>query len=82
MFLTALSDHLEPPPLVTAVPKTAADLDALPFLVPTDCLIRALDGPSPSYPLQNDETTLYVCKGRRCFPPVSLAALPGLLRQI
>ena len=81
MFLTALSDHLEPPPLVTAVPKAAADLDALPFLVPTDCLIRVLDGPSPSYPLQNDETTIYVCKGRRCLPPVSLAALPGLLRQ-
>lgn len=81
MFLTALSDHLEPPPLITAVPKTAADLRELPFLVPSDWVIQPLDGPTAAYPLKNDEAAFYVCKGRRCLPPVTAAALPDLLRE-
>lgn len=70
MFLIAglLSDN--PPEHITVVLKEASDLEKikkkLPFLA--DVVIKE---ESKAYPLVNNRTTFYVCKGHTCYPPVN-----------
>ncbi|HNW04504.1 MAG TPA: DUF255 domain-containing protein [Oscillospiraceae bacterium] len=70
MFLTALSEYLEPPQTIVAVPKDPADLKELPFIVPPESAVRVFCAPTKEYPLKDGRTTFYVCQNRRCLPPV------------
>ncbi|MBQ8813751.1 MAG: thioredoxin domain-containing protein [Lachnospiraceae bacterium] len=71
MFLIALSDYLDVPDKITVVPKDERDLAGLSCKIPLDTVINVLDGPTEEYPLKNDRTTFYVCRGRSCQPPVN-----------
>lgn len=71
MFLIALSDYLEPPALVTVVPK-AEDLHMLPFWMASDTIVRVLDKQSETYKPLNGETTIFVCKNHACLPPMTM----------
>ena len=76
MFLTALSDFLDPPEKVTVVLKeTEADAkekrQELAKKLPLGTLARVLNSPAEGYPLKNGETTYYVCCGQRCLPPMN-----------
>ena len=70
VFLMALSDFLEPPVLITVVPS-GEDLSDLPFVVPSDAIVKVLDRPLEGYKLLNDETTFYVCRNQSCLPPMN-----------
>ena len=70
MFLTALSDFLEPPVLTTVVPN-GEDLSFLPFVLPSDAIVRVLERPSEGYSLLNGETAFYLCRNRSCLPPMN-----------
>ena len=70
MFLMALSDFLEPPVLITAVPN-GEDLSGLPFVLPSDAIVKVLDRPSEEYKLLNNEATFYVCRNQSCLPPMN-----------
>ena len=70
VFLMALSDFLEPPVLITVVPNRE-DLSDLPFVLPSDAIVKVLERPSEGYKLLNDETTFYVCRNQCCLPPMN-----------
>lgn len=72
MFLVALSDYLDPPTKITVVAKEKKELADLPCKIPLDTVIYAMVGPTEEYPLKNDKTTFYVCKGRSCQPSVNV----------
>ena len=80
MFLMALSDYLDPPMSITAV-GDRDDLAGLPFVVPSDAVIRILDKETGGYRLLNGETAFYVCHHRRCDPPVNRQGLMELLSK-
>ena len=69
-FLMALSDFLEPPVLITVVPN-GEDLSDLPFLLPSDAIVKVLERPSEGYKLLNEEATFYVCRNQSCLPPMN-----------
>lgn len=69
-FLMALSDFLEPPVLITVVPNRE-DLSDLPFLLPSDAIVKVLERPSEGYKLLNEEATFYVCRNQSCLPPMN-----------
>ncbi len=69
-FLMALSDNMEPPLSVTVVPK-GEDFHHLPCVLPSDAIVKVLDGPVGDYQLINHETTFYVCQNRSCLPPMN-----------
>ncbi len=69
-FLSALSDRLDPPALVTAAPADPGDLRELPFLLPPEVLLRVAE-PTGEYPLLEGKTAYYVCRGKTCLPPVT-----------
>lgn len=71
MFLIALSDFYDAPEKITIVVKDGEDLEGVPYKVPLDTVVNVLDGPTEAYPLKDDKTTYYVCKGRSCQPPVN-----------
>lgn len=71
MFLIALSDFYDAPEKITIVVKDGADLESVPYKVPLDTVVSVLDGPKEAYPLKDDKTTYYVCKGRSCQPPIN-----------
>ena len=71
MFLMALSDYLEEPSRVTVVVKDKEELEKLSCKIPLNMIINVLEGPTEEYPLKNDRTTYYVCRGRTCLPPVN-----------
>ncbi len=77
MFLVALSDYFEPPEKITIVAKEKQELTDLACRIPLDTVIHVLEGPTEEYPLKNDRTTFYVCKGRSCLPPVNELELFG-----
>lgn len=80
MFLWALSDYIEMPAKVTIVVKEEQDLVNLSCRIPLDTLIGLKEEPTTEYPLHNDRTTFYVCKGHSCFPPVNeLGSMTGLI---
>lgn len=71
MFLSALSDYLDPPEKITAVLKDGQRPEDLSCEIPLNAVIRVLEGPTGEYPLKNDRMTFYVCRGRSCQPPVN-----------
>ncbi len=71
MFLLALSDYLDSPDKITIVMKGGQAPDALPCRIPLNTTICVLKSPTEEYPLKNDKTTFYVCRGRSCMPPVN-----------
>ena len=52
-------------------PDGDAGVEALPFLLPPEAAVRVLPAPTKEYPLKDGKTTYYVCRGRRCLPPVN-----------
>lgn len=71
MFLVALSDYMDPPDKITIVIKDEQDLAELPCRIPLDTIVNVLANPTKEYPLKNDKTTFYMCKGRSCLPPTN-----------
>ncbi len=71
MFLVALSDYIEPPEKITIAVKNPEDLETLPCRIPLDTVVSAVTGSAEEYPLKNDRTTFYICRGRSCQPPVN-----------
>ncbi len=71
MLLIALSDYLDAPDKVTIVTKDRTDLMDVSCEIPLNTVISVLKNPSEEYPLKNDKTTFYVCKGCACQPPVN-----------
>lgn len=66
MFLSALSDYLEPPPMITVVLGDKEDLKDLVFKVPADSAVRVLEEETDGYKLAGGRTTYYVCKDHVC----------------
>lgn len=71
MFLMALSDYLNPPEKIVIAAKEKEKLTDLPGRIPLDTVVRVLEKPMKEYPIKNDQTTFYICKGHCCFPPVN-----------
>lgn len=71
MFLVALLDDIDPPEKITVVVKDMREIADIPCKVSLDAIVRVLKGPTEEYPLKNDKTTFYVCRGRTCQPPVN-----------
>lgn len=74
MFLVALSDYMDSPEKITVVMKEDNDkleLMDLSCKVSLSAVVSALEGPTKEYPLKNDKTTYYICRGRSCLPPVN-----------
>ena len=69
MFLVALWDYLDPPEKITIAVKDKKDLADLPCRLPLDAIVHVLEEPGQEYPLKNDRTTYYVCRGHVCLPP-------------
>lgn len=71
MFLVALLDYLEPPEKITIVAKDKRDLVDLSCRISLNSVVYVVENPTKEYPLKNDKTTFYVCRGRTCQPPVN-----------
>lgn len=71
MFLVALSDYLDLPEKITIVVKEKEKLADLSCRISLSTVISILEKPTKEYPLKDDRTTFYVCKGRSCLPPVN-----------
>lgn len=71
MFLTALSDYLDPPTKITIVPKANDSLENLPFEIPLGNILCVINVPSNEYSLKEGQTTFYVCKNHSCQPPTN-----------
>ncbi len=69
MFLSALLDDIEMPDKITIVVKDRQELAELPCKIPLNTVVRIIEEPSKEYPLKNNRTTFYVCKGHSCFQP-------------
>lgn len=80
MFLMALSDFWEPPLLITAVPN-GEHLNDLPFVLPSDAIVKVLEHPSEEYKLLNEETTFYVCRNHSCLPSMNKRQLMTEIRK-
>lgn len=68
MFLTAFLEYQDPGMKVTIVAKNLDDLKQVPCKLPLNAIVRILEDPTKEYPLKNDRTTYFVCKGRSCMP--------------
>ena len=71
MFLSALLEHTEPPSKITVILDGTTDRDTLPLQLPSDAVVIVCETSTEEYPLKNDKTTYYVCKGHRCLPPTN-----------
>ena len=71
MFIVALSDYMDWPEKITIVLKENQKPANLSCKIPLDTVICILEEPTEEYPLKNDKTTFYVCRGRACQPPVN-----------
>ncbi len=71
MFLTSLLEYEKPPIKITVVLDEKMDKSSLPLELPSDAIIILLSGPTKEYPLKNDRTTYYVCRGHSCLPPTN-----------
>lgn len=71
MFLMALSDYMDLPEKITVVLKDKKELQDLSCMIPLYAIVTVLERPTKEYPLLNDKTTYYVCKGHSCQPPVN-----------
>ncbi len=70
MFLMALLDFTDIPDTITIVPKEKDDLVDLSCKIPLDTIVRIQEA-NEAYPMKNNSTTFYICKGRSCKPPVN-----------
>lgn len=77
-YLLALSAYLSPPNHLTVVLGKDADKEILHY-ISLDTLVTFLDAPAKEYPLINNQTTYYLCKGRVCLLPVN--ELPDEVRR-
>ena len=80
MSLIALSDYLEPP-IRIAVVRNEDDLRELPFLVPSNGVVRILEEATEEYKLLDGQTTFYVCRNHRCLPPMDQQKFMVILKQ-
>ncbi len=71
MFLVALLDYTDPPIKITVVADEDTDKSSLPTLFPLNSIVKALKEPTKEFPMKNNRTTYYVCKGHTCKPPVN-----------
>lgn len=71
MFLMALSDYVDVPDKITIVKKKGEELTQVSCTIPLNTVVCVLEAPAEDYPLKNDKTTFYVCKGHTCFPAVN-----------
>lgn len=71
MFLIALSESVEFPDKITIVLKNKENLSDISCNIPLNTVVCVLDSPTSEYPLKNNQTTFYVCKGKSCKPPVN-----------
>ncbi len=69
MFLSALLDDIEMPDKITIVVKDRQELAELSCKISLNTVVRIIEEPSEEYPLKNNRTTFYICKGHSCFPP-------------
>ena len=67
MFLQAKLLNEAPPPRVIISAKGSPDISNLPFLA--NVTVVQADN---KYPLLNDRTTFYVCRGNTCLPPSNM----------
>lgn len=68
MFLLALLEYREPPIKITVVADDKTEIKQLSLNFPLNAVINILNKPTQEYPLKNDTTTYYVCKGHSCLP--------------
>lgn len=68
MFLVTLLDYVKLPIKITIVLKDKKSLIGLPEKLPLNTIVKVLETSTPEYPLKNDQTTYYVCKGQSCLP--------------
>ncbi len=68
MFLVALLEYKEPLIKVTVVADDNADTKSIILSLPSNAVINFLSKPTKEYPLKNERTTYYVCKGNACMP--------------
>lgn len=71
MFLLALSDYMDPPEKITIAVKNKKELKGLSCKIPLNSVVCVVEGETKEYPLKDDKTTFYVCRGRKCLPPVN-----------
>lgn len=71
MFLVALLDYTDPPIKITVVPDEKSDKSSLSTLFPLNSVVKILPEPTKEFPIKNNRTTYYVCKGHICKPPVN-----------
>ena len=71
MFLIALLEYDNAPDKVTIVAKEKEELEKCKCRIPLDTVICVLEKPTKDYPLLNERTTFYVCRGHSCLPPVN-----------
>ena len=71
MFLTTLLEYDNPPMKITVVLDEWTEKSSLVSAIPTDADVVLLPEPTDEYPLRDDKTTYYVCRGHRCLPPVN-----------
>lgn len=71
MFLLALLDHCEAPPVLTVVLRKPANRRKLPLAVPSETIVRLLPEPTQAFPLKDGKDTFYLCQGHSCRPPVN-----------
>lgn len=71
MFLMALSDYMEQPEKVTIVLKENRKPKDLSCRISLGTVISVLEAPTEEYPLKDNKTTFYVCRGRSCLPPTN-----------
>ncbi len=71
MFLMALSDYMEQPEKVTIVLKENQKPEDLSCKLSLGTVVSVLEAPTEEYPLKDDKTTFYVCRGRSCLPPTN-----------
>ena len=69
MFLYGFLDAGEMPDRITMVVKEQKDMEDLSCRIPLSTVICMEEEESADYPLLNQKTTFYVCKGKTCQPP-------------
>ncbi|MBR1866488.1 MAG: thioredoxin domain-containing protein [Lachnospiraceae bacterium] len=71
VFLMALYDYMEEPDQITIVTKENQIPENLSCRIPLNTTIRMLTGPAKEYPMKDNATTYYICRGHSCLPPVN-----------
>ena len=71
MFLVALLDYTDPPMKIIVVLDKKTDGFSLPLTLPLNSIVKLLSEPTKEFPMKNNRTTYYVCKGHTCKPPVN-----------